>query len=98
MPNERATIVHVDRRVALGGLVAAALSSRGLAQQIVEPPETGPLSPRAVGELLAQYKVPGASLAIIDKGDHELLLWHGAGRSASRGEHAFPGRFDQQND
>src|SRR5262249_54159642 len=69
MPNERAAIVHVDRRVALGGLVAAALSGRGLAQRIVEPPETGPLSPRAVGELLAQYKVPGASLAIIDQGE-----------------------------
>jgi len=69
MPNERAAKVHVDRRVALGGLVAAALSGRGLAQRIVEPPETGPLSPRAVGELLAQYKVPGASLAIIDQGE-----------------------------
>lgn len=62
-------MASIDRRVALSGLIAAALPRRGLARLMTEPPDTGPLSSRAVSELLTQYKVPGASLAIIDQGE-----------------------------
>jgi CubicO group peptidase (beta-lactamase class C family) len=56
-----------DRRIVLGGLLAASLPRRGIAHAS-EPPDAGPLSAGAVGELLAQHKVPGAGLAIIDGG------------------------------
>jgi CubicO group peptidase (beta-lactamase class C family) len=59
---------HIDRRIALGGLLAAALPRRGLAALEIERPESGSLGTRAVGDLLAEHNVPGASLAIIHKG------------------------------
>src|SRR5262249_2522570 len=68
---------HVDRRVLLGGLAAAALPRRGLARLSIEPPDRGLLSAAAVGGLLAQYKVPGASLAIVDKGELTATYCYG---------------------
>jgi CubicO group peptidase (beta-lactamase class C family) len=61
-------MVQIDRRVALGGLLAAAAPRLGLARPALAPPEAGPLSAKSIGALLAQHKVPGASLAIIHEG------------------------------
>jgi CubicO group peptidase (beta-lactamase class C family) len=61
-------MVQIDRRVALGGLFAAAWPAHGLARPALAPPDEGPLSVKAVEDLLAQHKVPGASLAIIHDG------------------------------
>jgi len=70
-------MADVDRRVLPGGLMAAALPGRGLAWLLIEPPDRGPLSATAVGGLLAQYKVPGASLAIVDKGELTATYCYG---------------------
>jgi len=60
-------MTRIDRRIVLGALATATLPRRAFALAI-EPPSGGPLSAKAVGDLLAQHKVPGASLAIIDDG------------------------------
>jgi CubicO group peptidase (beta-lactamase class C family) len=60
-------MAQIDRRMVLGGLLAASLPRCGRAHA-TQPPETGPLSGRAVAALLTQHKVPGASLAIINDG------------------------------
>ena len=70
-------MAHVDRRVLRGGLMAAALLRRGLAWLLIEPPDRGPLSATVVGSLLAQYKVPGASLAIVDTGELTATYCYG---------------------
>src|SRR5262249_12565220 len=53
---------------------------RSLAR-LIEPPDAGPLSSKAVSELLAQYKVPGASLAIIDRGELTATYCYGEARA-----------------
>jgi CubicO group peptidase (beta-lactamase class C family) len=70
-------VASIDRRIALSGLIAAALPRRGLARVMIEPPDAGPLSSMAVNELLAQSKVPGASLAIIDQGELAATYCYG---------------------
>jgi CubicO group peptidase (beta-lactamase class C family) len=66
-------MANITRRQLLTGTVAAAAgfsASRGVAAPISpDVPGSGPLSIAAIGELLTQYKVPGASLAIADKGE-----------------------------
>jgi len=60
---------NLNRREVLGGIAAAATASVARAQPTAviatEPPGEGPLSSASVGALLAQHKVPGASLAIV---------------------------------
>jgi CubicO group peptidase (beta-lactamase class C family) len=62
-------MANLHRREVLGGLAAAATASLARAQPTAviatAPPAEGPLSSASVAALLAQHKVPGASLAII---------------------------------
>jgi CubicO group peptidase (beta-lactamase class C family) len=71
-------MVQIDRRVALGGLLAVAWPPHGFARPALAPPEAGALSVPAVDELLGQYKVPGASLAIIHEGALVATYCYGA--------------------
>jgi len=62
----------MDRRTLLAGLAAGATGlfpfRSAFAAVDTTPPGNGPLSAKAVGDLLRKYKVPGASLAVLDKG------------------------------
>ncbi len=67
-------MANVHRRDVLAGFAAGvavfpALIGRGAAAMQTEPPSDGPLSASAVGDLLKRHNVPGASLAILDKGE-----------------------------
>jgi CubicO group peptidase (beta-lactamase class C family) len=65
-------MANLHRREVLGGFAAVVGSSLAGAQPTAviraEPPGEGPLSAAEVGSLLAQNKVPGASLAIVQSG------------------------------
>src|SRR5262249_1057989 len=74
-------MVNINRRVAVSGLIAASLPSSAVARLMIEPPDAGPLGPTAVGELLAQYKVPGASLAIVQQGELAATYCYGEART-----------------
>src|SRR5581483_11192669 len=71
---------QIDRRIVLGGLLAASLPPCAFARAS-EPPDTGLLSVTAVGALLAQHKVPGASLAIVDEGALAAAWCYGFARA-----------------
>ena len=74
-------MVNINRRVAVSGLIAASLPSGAVARLMIEPPDAGPLSLTTVGELLAQYKVPGASLAIVQQGELAATYCYGEART-----------------
>ena len=75
-------MIHISRRAACAGLLATALPRRAFARRALAPPDSGPLSDKAVSELLARHKVPGASLAIIN----ESALAASYGYGVARGE------------
>src|SRR5581483_3105448 len=70
----------MDRRIVLGGLLATTVPRRGAARPAPAPPDEGPLSLTAVADLLAQHKVPGASLAIINEGALAATWCYGLAR------------------
>jgi CubicO group peptidase (beta-lactamase class C family) len=66
-------MANLYRREVLGGIAAVAVGSswsRAQSTAVIktEPPAEGPLSAGAVASLLAQNKVPGASLAVVQNG------------------------------
>ena len=84
-------MANLHRREVLGGLAAAAGVSLARAQPTAviatTPPAEGPLSSASVASLLAQHKVPGASLAIIRDGAIVATYGYGSaqtGRPVSR--------------
>lgn len=84
-------MTNLHRREVLGGLTAAAGISLAGAQPAAviatSPPTEGPLSDALVAPLLAQHKVPGASLAIIRDGS--IVATYGYG-SAQAGRPVTP--------
>jgi CubicO group peptidase (beta-lactamase class C family) len=84
-------MANLHRREVLGGLAAAAGVTVARAQPTAviatAPPADGPLSSASVASLLAQHKVPGASLAIIRDG--AVVATYGYG-SAQAGRPVTP--------
>jgi CubicO group peptidase (beta-lactamase class C family) len=84
-------MANLHRREVLGGLAAAAGVSLARAQPTAviatTPPAEGPLSSASVAALLAQHKVPGASLAIVQSG--AVVATYGYG-SAQAGRQVTP--------
>lgn len=74
-------MANLHRREVLGGLTATVGVSLAGAQPVdpipTEPPADGPLSRASVAALLAQHKVPGASLAIVHS--HAVIATYGYG-------------------
>ena len=75
-------MANLHRRQVLGGFAAAAVGSSLAGAQPTtvipsEPPADGPLSTASVDALLAQYKVPGASLAIVQ--NNAIVATYGYG-------------------
>jgi CubicO group peptidase (beta-lactamase class C family) len=73
-------VAKLHRRAVLGlaaGFIAQPLWNEPAVSAVQAPPLDGPLGAEAVGALLEQHKVPGASLAIIAEG--ELAATYGYG-------------------
>jgi len=72
-------MMNVDRRQMVLGMAAGLLAPGAIrpAGAQTQTPADGPLSAGSVADLLAQHKVPGVSLAIIDRG--ELVAAYGYG-------------------
>src|SRR5262245_9564059 len=75
-------MANLHRRDVLKAFAAGAAGSSFFpapcsAAAATEPPASGPLSAAEVGSLLVQHKVPGASLAVVQKG--EIVATYGYG-------------------
>ncbi len=85
-------MTNLHRREVLGGLAMAAVGASLVRAQptaviATSPPAEGPLSSASVAALLAQHKVPGVSLAIVERG--AIVATYGYG-SAQTGRLVTP--------